>query len=155
MSERTCLLVKPDGVGQRRVGAVIDRLERAGLRLAGLRMLKLSRGDAEAFYKEHHGKPFYEGLIRFMTAAPLVATAWEGPDAVATVRSLMGATNSAQAAPETLRREFGTDNRYNLVHGSDSPASAAREIAFFFKPEELFAYGENDWKSEVSSSGLR
>jgi nucleoside-diphosphate kinase len=143
--QRTCILVKPDGVGKRRVGAVIDRLERAGLKLIGLKMVRLSPADAEEFYKEHQGRPFYPGLVVFMTSAPIVAAAWEGPEAVATARALMGATNSTQAAPGTLRREFGTDNRYNLVHGSDSAASAEREIAFFFKPEELYAYGDNDW----------
>jgi nucleoside-diphosphate kinase len=144
--ERTCILVKPDGVAKRRSGTVIDRLERAGLRLVGLKMLKLTRGQAESFYREHHGKPFYEPLIQFMTSGPILATAWEGVDAIQAARGLMGATNSTQAAPGTLRKEHGTDNRYNLVHGSDSPASAAREIAYFFATSELFDYGENDWR---------
>jgi nucleoside-diphosphate kinase len=146
MSERTCVLVKPDGVGLKRVGSVVDRFERAGLSLRGLKMIRLSRTDAEAFYKEHQGKGFFEGLLAFMTAAPIVAMVWEGDKAITTVRSLMGATNSQAADSGTLRRDFGTDNRYNLVHGSDSPASAEREIQFFFKTGELFAYAAEDWK---------
>jgi nucleoside-diphosphate kinase len=151
--QRTCILVKPDGVCTRRVGAVIDRLERAGLQLIGMKMMKLDRAAAEAFYAEHRGKPFYEGLISFMTAAPIVATAWEGPEAVSKTRALMGGTSSAQAAAGTLRREFGADNRYNLVHGSDAPASAEREISFFFNPKELYIYQDNDWR--VSDGSLR
>ena len=151
MNQRTCILVKPDGVAKKRVGAVLDRLERAGLKLLGAKMIRLSEADAEGFYKEHHGKPFYEGLVRFMTSGPIMATAWESDDAIRKARELMGATNSTEAQPGTLRREFGTDNRYNLVHGSDSPASAEREIAFFFKPQELHVYGENDWKGLVGT----
>src|SRR5262249_35708352 len=106
----------------------------------GLKMIRLSSSQAEAFYAEHKGKPFYEPLVRFMTSAPIVATVWEGEGAIAIARAAMGATNSPEAAPGTLRREFGTNNRYNVVHGSDSPASAAREIGFFFKPEEIYTY---------------
>lgn len=145
--ERTCVLVKPDGVCKNLVGTVVGRFAGAGLQLRGLKMLKLSRSQAEAFYKEHAGKPFYEPLVRFMTSAPIVACAWEGPDAVKTARGLMGATNSQEAAPGTLRREHGTNNRFNLVHGSDSPTSAEREIAFFFTAQELFSYGSNDWNT--------
>jgi nucleoside-diphosphate kinase len=149
--ERTCVLVKPDGVGKHLIGTVAQRFEKAGLRLAGLKMLRLDRTQAESFYKEHVGKPFYEPLIVFMTSAPIVAMIWEGVQAVKMARGLMGATDSAKAEPGTLRREFGTNNRYNLVHGSDSPASAEREIAFFFKPEELYTYGDQDWQTESVS----
>ena len=121
-------------------------LRRSGLHLRALKMMKVSRAQAEEFYKEHKGKPFYEPLISFMTAAPIVATAWDGEGAIAKARAAMGATNSTEAAPGTIRREFGTNNRYNLVHGSDSPASAEREVTFFFKPEELYTYQDNDWK---------
>ena len=143
--EQTCILVKPDGVCNNVVGKVVSRFAEAGLRLRGLRMLKLSPQQAEQFYQEHKGKTFYEPLVRFMTSAPIVATVWEGAGAIAKARSVMGATNSPDAAPGTLRREFGTNNRYNVVHGSDSPASAAREITFFFKPDELHTYGADDW----------
>lgn len=144
--ERTCILVKPDAVCQNLVGPVLSRFSSAGLALRGMKMIKLSAAQAEEFYREHRGKPFYEPLIRFMTAAPIVATVWDGAGAVALARSVMGATNSPEAAPGTVRREFGTTNRYNVVHGSDSPASAEREIRFFFKSEELHAYQSNDWK---------
>jgi nucleoside-diphosphate kinase len=146
--QRTCTLVKPDGVGKKRVGAVIDRFEQAGLQLIGLKMLRLSRTDAEKFYAEHHGKPFFDPLIDFMTSAPIVAAVWQGPEAIQKVRTLMGSTKSTEAAPGTLRREYGVDNRRNLVHGSDSPAAAEREIAFFFKPHELYTYQENDWRTD-------
>jgi len=145
--ERTCILVKPDGVGQKRIGKVLDALETAGLKLVALKMTRLSADQAGQFYKEHHGKPFYEALVRFMTSAPLVATAWEGDGAIGLARSLMGATNSTAADPGTLRRAYGTDNRHNLVHGSDSTVSAKREIDFFFKPDELYSYGEKDWRT--------
>ena len=147
--ERTCVLVKPDGVGKQLIGKVIDRMERAGLKLIALKMTRLSRAQAEQFYSEHVGKPFYPPLVAFMTAAPIVAMALEGPAAVKTARALMGATDSAKAEAGTLRREYGTDNRYNFVHGSDSPESAAREVQFFFKSEELFQYKEDDWKVEL------
>jgi len=145
--EQTCILIKPDGVCRNIVGTVLDRFAKKGLQLRGLRRLKLSAAEAQEFYKEHKGKPFYEPLVRFMTSAPLVATAWEGEGAIANARSVMGSTNSPEAAAGTLRREFGTNNRYNVVHGSDSAASAEREIRFFFKPGELFTYGPDDWKS--------
>jgi nucleoside-diphosphate kinase len=144
--DRTCVLVKPDGVCKNIVGTVLERFAKAGLRLRALKMLKLSVAEAEQFYAEHHGKPFYEALVKFMTSAPIVAIVWEADGAIAKARELMGATNSMEAAPGTLRREFGTINRYNVVHGSDSPASAQREIAFFFKPDEMYSYQENDWQ---------
>lgn len=145
--ERTCVLVKPDGVCNRHIGKVIDRMESAGLKVVGLKLTRLTQERAESFYGEHKGKPFYGPLVSFMTAAPIVAIAWEGPSAVKTARQLMGATDSKKAEPGTLRREYGTDNRYNFVHGSDSPESATREIQFFFKPDELFAYGDKDWQT--------
>src|SRR5438552_1754560 len=135
--ERTLNLVKPDGFRKKLVGTVLDRFERAGLDLVGLKLLQVSKPDAERFYAEHKGKPFYEPLIHFMVSAPIVASVWEGESAIQKVRELMGATNSPDAAAGTLRKQHGTDNRQNLVHGSDSPASAEREIAFFFKHEEL------------------
>ncbi len=144
--EQTCILVKPDGVCKNVANAVLDRFAKAGLTLSGLKILKLSRSQAEAFYKEHQGKPFYEPLVQFMTSAPIVASVWSGEGAVAKARGVMGATNSTEAASGTIRREFGTNNRYNVVHGSDSPASAEREIPFFFKREELFQYSDMDWK---------
>src|SRR5438874_1215058 len=148
MIQRTCILIKPDGVGKKRVGAVIDRFERAGLQLIGLKMLRLTRQDAEQFYAEHQGKPFFDPLITFMTSAPIVAAVWQRTNAIQIVRRLVGSTKSTEAAPGTLRRDYGLDNRRNLVHASDSPEAAEREIVFFFKPDELFAYHETDWDTE-------
>jgi nucleoside-diphosphate kinase len=144
--ERTCVLVKPDGVCKNVVGTVLARFAQAGLHLRGLKMLRLSTRQAEDFYGEHKGKPFYAPLIQFMTSAPIVATVWEGDGAIGKARAAMGATNSPEAAPGTLRREFGTNNRYNVVHGSDSATSAEREVRFFFKPDEIYTYQDNDWK---------
>jgi nucleoside-diphosphate kinase len=135
--EQTLTLVKPDGTQKRLTGTVLQRFEQNGLQLVALKMLRLSRADAERFYAEHKGRPFYEGLMDFMTSGPIVACVWEAPEAITKARALMGATNSPQAAEGTLRKQYGQDNRKNLVHGSDSPASAAREIAFFFKPDEI------------------
>jgi nucleoside-diphosphate kinase len=144
--ERTCVLVKPDGVCKNVVGIILARFAQSGLHLRGLKMLKLAPRRAEEFYAEHKGKPFYEPLVQFMTSAPIVATVWEAEGAIGKARALMGATNSTEAALGTLRREFGTNNRYNVVHGSDSSASAAREVAFFFGADEIFEYGSNDWQ---------
>jgi len=144
--EKTCILVKPDAVCRNLTGQVLTRLAAAGLSLRAAKMLKLSPVQAEQFYGEHKGKPFYEPLIQFMTAAPIVATVWESEGAIAKARAVMGATNSLEAAPGTLRRDFGTNNRYNVVHGSDSPVAAEREIRFFFTPEEILTYQDNDWK---------
>ena len=146
MSERTCILIKPDAVCKNLAGTILDRLAKVGLQLRAAKMIRLSPSQAEQFYAEHKGKPFYEPLIRFMTSAPIVATVWEGEGAIAQARAVMGATNSPEAAAGTLRREFGTNNRYNVVHGSDSDASAEREVKFFFKPEEVYSYHDNDWK---------
>lgn len=143
---RTLVLIKPDGVGKNLVGKVLDRFLQAGLQLVGLKMLRLSQGEAERFYGEHQGKPFYESLMGFMMSAPIVASVWQGDQAIEKVRALMGATDSQKALAGTLRRDFGTDNRRNLVHGSDSAASAEREIAFFFRKDELFDYNADDWQ---------
>ncbi|OGR93017.1 MAG: nucleoside-diphosphate kinase [Elusimicrobia bacterium RIFCSPLOWO2_01_FULL_59_12] len=145
--ERTCILVKPDGVCKGLTGTVLERFEKAGLRLSGLKMARLSRAGAERLYAQHKGKPFYDPLIHFMVSAPIVAAVWEGPGSIQKARALMGSTNSPEAPAGTLRRQHGIDNRHNLIHGSDSAASAEREIAFFFKPDELFAYASADWQS--------
>ena len=135
--ERTLVLCKPDCVQRRLVGRVIARFEQKGLTLVGLKLIRLDRTMAETLYAEHQGKPFYEPLVTFITSGPLVASVWEGPAAIAVVRNLLGATASAQAQPGTIRGDFGLSNRYNLVHGSDSAASAQREIHLFFGPDEL------------------
>lgn len=139
--ERSYVMVKPDGVQRGLVGEVISRLEKRGLKLVGLKMMRISRELAEQHYGEHKGKPFFPGLIDFITAGPVVAMVWEGPRAISIIRSTMGATDPAAAAPGTLRGDFAIDKGMNLVHGSDSPESAEREIGIFFKPEELNQYG--------------
>ncbi|MGB9885792.1 MAG: nucleoside-diphosphate kinase [Moorellales bacterium] len=138
--ERTLVMVKPDGVQRGLVGEIISRLERRGYRLVGIKMLQLSRQMAEEHYAEHRGKPFFEGLVNYIGSGPVVAMVWEGKGVVAGVRQLMGSTNPAQAAAGTIRGDLAVDVGRNVVHGSDSVASAEREIAFYFRPEELVEY---------------
>ena len=135
--ERTLVLVKPDGVQRGLIGDVISRLERRGLRLAGIKLMRIDPALAERQYAEHVGKPFYADLVRMMTASPVVAMAWEGPGAVALVRSTMGATDPATAAPGTIRGDLGLTLPTNVVHGSDSPGRGEVEIGLFFREEEL------------------
>ena len=135
--ERTLVLVKPDGMQRGLAGEIIQRLERRGLRIVGLKLLQVDRALAERHYGEHVGKPFYEGLVGYITACPIVAACFEGTDAVETVRNTMGKTNPRDAAPGTIRGDFGLEIGRNLIHGSDSLASAERELALFFAPNEL------------------
>jgi nucleoside-diphosphate kinase len=138
--ERTLVLVKPDAMQRGLAGEILARLERRGLRIAGLKLMHVDRPLAERHYGEHVGKPFYEGLVGYITACPIVAVVLEGTDAVESVRSTMGATNPKNAAPGTIRGDFGLEIGRNLIHGSDSPASAEREVALFFNPAELQSY---------------
>lgn len=138
--ERTLIILKPDAVQRGLIGTLISRIEQRGLRIAGLKMLWVSQELAEQHYGEHRGKAFYEPLLRFITSAPVVALVVEGPQAINIMRAMMGKTDARQADPGTLRGDFSLSNRHNLVHGSDSPESAEREIALWFKPEELFSY---------------
>lgn len=132
MPERTLCVIKPNAVERRKIGAIVARFEDADMRIAALRMTTLRRDEAERFYAEHAGKPFFARLVAFMTSGPVVAMAIEGEGAVARCREIMGATDPAAAAPGTIRALFGANVTENAVHGSDSPASAAREIAFYF-----------------------
>ncbi|HVU73151.1 MAG TPA: nucleoside-diphosphate kinase [Mycobacteriales bacterium] len=132
MTERTLVLVKPDGVRRGLVGEVIGRLERKGLTLIALEQRTLTEEVAKRHYAEHDGKPFFAGLVTFITGGPLVALVVEGPNAIAATRGLMGVTNPVEATPGSIRGDFGLEIGENLVHGSDSPESAAREIAIFF-----------------------
>ena len=132
MSERTLCVIKPNAVARHKIGAIISRFEDADLVIAALRMTSLSRARVEEFYAEHAGKPFFPELLAFMTSGPVVAMALEGEGAVAHSREIMGATNPAAAAPGTIRALYGESMTENAVHGSDSPTSAAREIAFYF-----------------------
>ena len=132
MSERTLILVKPDGVRRGLVGEVISRIERKGLIIRELQLRTLDRRTAEEHYAEHTDKPFFGELVEFITSGPLVAMAVEGPDAVKAMRALMGATNPIDAAPGSIRGDYATVITENVVHGSDSPASAERELKLFF-----------------------
>jgi nucleoside-diphosphate kinase len=131
-SERTLVLCKPDAVARGLIGEVVGRLERKGLRLLAMDLRHLDEATAKQHYAEHEGKPFFDGLVRFITSGPLVAICVEGPDAVTAVRTLMGPTNPVAAAPGSIRGDYGLEIEQNLVHGSDSLQSADRELALFF-----------------------
>jgi nucleoside-diphosphate kinase len=135
--ERTLFLIKPDAVERGLVGDIIARVERRGFVLRGLKLVRVSEQQAAEHYVEHVGKPFYPELVEFITSGPVVAMAIEGIGAVATVRSMMGATNPLDSAPGTIRGDYALDLGRNVVHGSDSPESAARETAIFFTDAEL------------------
>ncbi len=138
--ERTLLLLKPDAVQRGLVGRIIDRVEAKGLKIVGLKMLAIPREIAERMYAEHEGKDFHAPLMEFVCSGPAVAMVVEGLDAIAAVRRLLGNTNAREAAAGTVRGDFAMSRRHNLTHGSDSPASAEREIALFFTPEEMLDY---------------
>lgn len=135
--ERTLSIIKPDAVGKNIIGKIYSRFETNGLRLVAAKMLRLSEAVAGGFYAEHEGRPFYPALIEFMTSGPVMVQVLEGENAVAKNRELMGATNPKEAAEGTIRADFAASIDANAVHGSDSPASAAREIAYFFAASEL------------------
>jgi len=135
--ERTLVLVKPDAVQRGLIGEVIARLERRGLRLVAAKFMMVSRELAEKHYAVHKGKPFYEKLIHYITSGPVMAMVWEGPNAIAAVRQTMGATRPTEAAPGTIRHDFALEIGRNLTHASDSPETAAFEIALWFRPEEI------------------
>lgn len=130
--ERTLSIIKPNAVAKNVIGQILSRFEAAGLRIVAARMLHMSREQASAFYAVHQGKPFFDELVEFMSSGPVLVTVLEGEDAVAKNREIMGATNPANAAPGTIRADFADSLTENAVHGSDSPETAAVEIAFFF-----------------------
>lgn len=132
MSQRTLVLVKPDGVARGLVGEVLSRIERKGFRIVAMELRTISAEVAESHYAEHADKPFFGDLVAFITSGPLVAAVIEGPEAITSWRTMMGATNPANAAPGTIRGDLATETQFNVTHGSDSPESAAREIALFF-----------------------
>ena len=138
--EKTLILLKPDCVHRRLVGSVLQRFEQKGLRLAGMKLVQVSRSLAEQHYAVHKGKPFYESLLKFIVSGPTVALVLEGREAIAVVRNLIGPTDGAKAAPGTIRGDFALSVQNNLVHGSDSPDNATLEIGLWFKPEELVNY---------------
>ena len=135
--ERTLVLIKPDAMQRGLASEILGRLERRGLRIVGLKLLEVDAALAERHYAEHVGKPFFEGLVGYITSFPIIAACFEGTGAVESVRSTMGKTNPREASPGTIRGDFGLEIGRNLVHGSDSPESAQREIDLFFRPDEL------------------
>ena len=136
-AERTLVLVKTDGVQRGLIGEMVSRLERRGLRLVGMKLMRIDEDLAGRHYAEHRAKPFFDGLVEFITSAPVVAMVWEGPGAVALVRSMMGATDPARAAPGTIRGDLALSIGLNLIHGSDSVERGGEEVALFFRDDEM------------------
>jgi len=137
-------MVKPDGVHRGLVGRIVGRFEDKGLKIVGMKMLKIESALAKEHYGEHEGKPFFNDLVNYITASPVVAMVLEGKDAVKTVRTLVGATNPLESAPGTIRGDFGLEVGRNIIHASDSPNSAEREINLFFNGDEIFDYSKID-----------
>ncbi len=135
--ERTFIMVKPDGVQRGLIGEIVSRFERKGMKMVGGKMLLVPRSLAEQHYAEHRERAFFSELVEFITSSPVFAMVWEGTNAIATARTMIGKTNPADAAPGTMRGDLAQSVGMNLIHGSDSPDSAAREIALWFKPEEI------------------
>jgi nucleoside-diphosphate kinase len=148
--ERTFVMIKPDGVQRGFIGEVISRLERKGLKIVAMKMIEISKELAMQHYAEHREKPFFDGLISYITSGPVVAMVVEGKNAVKVVRNLVGSTNPVEANPGTIRGDYGMDVGRNIVHASDSLNSAEREINLFFKPEEILEYtkAEEIWVYE-------
>jgi nucleoside-diphosphate kinase len=142
--ERTLIIIKPGAVARGLVGEVLSRLEKKGLKIVGLKMLKMSRGKAEELYSVHKGKHFYEELINYITSAPVVVGVVEGDDAIQVVRRVIGPTNPKEAPPGTIRGDFGISITQNVIHASDSKESAEREIKIFFEEGELCSYSRAD-----------
>lgn len=141
--ERTLLLVKPDGVQRGLVGRILTRFEEKGLKLVALKVMQITEELAARHYAPHVGKPFYKGLVQYMTSSPVVAAVVEGPRVIEVSRRLMGATFGWKAEPGTIRGDFGSSTAFNLIHGSDSPESAAKEIALFFGKGEVAEYSRS------------
>jgi nucleoside-diphosphate kinase len=144
--ERTLIILKPDAVQRHLVGEIITRFEKKGLQIVGAKLMKIPQSLAETHYEPHKGKPFYPGLVKFTTSSPVVVLALAGKDAIAISRKMMGATFGSKAEPGTIRGDYGVSNSFNLIHGSDSPESATRELGLFFKSDELL-----DWQPIAQS----
>ncbi|MBW1667192.1 MAG: nucleoside-diphosphate kinase [Deltaproteobacteria bacterium] len=140
MQERTLSIIKPDGVARGLIGDVVKRLEQAGLRIKGMKMIRMSKEQAKGFYKVHEGKPFYESLTDFMSSGPCVVMVLEGENAIEKYRKLMGATNYEEAEEGTIRKEFASDIEKNVVHGSDARETADFEIRYFFSELDIVSY---------------
>ncbi|MDP9173566.1 MAG: nucleoside-diphosphate kinase [Planctomycetota bacterium] len=144
--ERTLIILKPDAVQRGFCGRILSRFEEKGFQIVGMKFMQISQTLAETHYAPHKGKPFYDGLVRFMTSSPVIVLALAGKDAITISRKMMGATFGSKAEPGTIRGDFGVSNSFNLIHGSDSPESAQRELGLFFKPEDLL-----EWKPAIQT----
>ncbi len=144
--ERTYLMIKPDGVQRNLIGEIVSRFEKKGFTLVAAKLMTVSRETAETHYGEHKERPFFGELVDFITSGPVFAMVWEGENVISTARTMMGATNPADAAPGTIRGDYAVQVGMNVIHGSDSPASAEREIGIFFTESEL-----NEYKKTISS----
>jgi nucleoside-diphosphate kinase len=145
--ERTFLMIKPDGVQRNLIGEIVSRFEKKGFQLVGAKLMNVTKELAEKHYQEHKERPFFGELVEFITSGPVFAMVWQGENVIATARQMMGSTNPKDAAPGTIRGDFGLTVSKNVIHGSDSPESAEREIGIFFKEEELVDYTKliNQW----------
>ncbi|HHY59526.1 MAG TPA: nucleoside-diphosphate kinase [Clostridia bacterium] len=148
--ERTFVMIKPDGVQRNLVGEIISRLEKKGYKLVAMKLMQLTEDHARIHYQEHVGKPFFPGLVEYITSGPVVAMVWEGKNAVKGIRQLMGATNPQEALPGTIRGDYGLDIGRNVIHGADSVESAQREMQIYFSPEEILTYDKEieKWQYE-------
>ena len=153
--ERTLIILKPDAVQRGICGEILTRFEKKGLQIVGLKLMKIAQALAETHYEPHKGKPFYPGLVKFMTSSPVLVLALEGKEAIAVSRKMMGATFGSKAEPGTIRGDFGVSNSFNLIHGSDSPESAQRELGLFFKSDELLEWSPaiRSWVYDTSKGG--
>lgn len=142
--ERTLIILKPDAVQRGLVGQIVSRFEQKGIQIAGAKFMRIPAATAETHYGPHKGKPFYDGLVKFMTSSPVLVLALQGKDVISISRNMMGATFGSKANPGTIRGDFGVSNSFNLIHGSDSPESAERELKLFFQPGELI-----DWEPTI------
>jgi nucleoside-diphosphate kinase len=151
--ETSLILIKPDGVQRRLMGRILARFEEKGLQVVGAKLMRIAPELAERHYASHKGKPFYPGLVAFMTSGPVLALALSGKNSVAVVRKMLGATFGSKAEPGTIRGDFGISDGFNLVHASDSPETAKTEVALFFKPQEVVEYQMADtcWVYDTSS----
>jgi nucleoside-diphosphate kinase len=145
MTDRTLVIIKPDALCQRVVGNVISRLEQDGLRIIAARMVSISEKRAAKFYACHKGKDFYEPLVKFISSNPCIVMVWGGENVIDRVREIVGATDPVEAKDGTIRRQFAKDNRHNVIHASDSPETASREISFFFKEKEIYQWNEREY----------
>ncbi|MGH2271657.1 nucleoside-diphosphate kinase [Anaerohalosphaeraceae bacterium U12dextr] len=142
--EKTLIIIKPDGVQRRLIGLIINRFERKGLQLVAAKLMHISESLARRHYAVHEGKPFFESVTRYLSSSPSLVMVWAGPGAIQICRKLMGKTFGCEAEPGTIRGDFGCSRGYNLVHGSDSPESAAYEIGLYFSPEDILTYPISD-----------